>query len=81
MGKEYKIMFTVPVDYNPENLFKKLPSPINREKMAEIYNFKIEEDGFYFLDSLVDNEVASVAFKRFVDEALGYGESVEIVEL
>ncbi|TCS31966.1 hypothetical protein EDC30_1264 [Paucimonas lemoignei] len=81
MGKEYKIKFKVPADYNPENLFKRVPSPIHRGKMAEIYNFKIEEDGFYFLDSLVDNKVASVAFKHFVDEALSYCDSVEIIEL
>jgi hypothetical protein len=63
-----------------ERLFKKLPSPIGRPSMTEIYNFKIEPDGFYFVDRLVNNEVSSVAFRLFVNEALSHGDSVEIVE-
>jgi len=43
MGKEYKIKFKVPPDYNPANLFKKMPSPIHRQTMTEIYNYKIEK--------------------------------------
>jgi hypothetical protein len=81
MGKEYKIKFDVPPNYNPANLFKKIPGPIHRQTMTEIYNYKIEKDGFYFLDSLVDHNVASVAFRRFVDEALKHSESIEILEL
>jgi len=81
MGKEYRIKFAVPADYNPANLFKKLPSPIHRQTMSEIYNYKIEKDGFYFSDSLVDSNVSSVAFRQFVDEALKHAKSIEIVEL
>ena len=81
MRKEYRIKFAVPADYNPANLFKKMPSPIHRQTMSEIYNYKIEKDGFYFLDSLVDNKVASVAFRQFVDEALQHSKSIEIIEL
>jgi hypothetical protein len=81
MGKEYKIKFQVPSDYSPANLFKKMPSPIHRQTMTEIYNYRIERDGFYFLDSLVNNEAASIAFRQFVDEALKHSESVEIIEL
>jgi hypothetical protein len=80
MGVEYKIKFCVPENYDPSALFKKLPSPIGRPSMTEIYNFKIEHDGFYFVDHLVNNEVASVAFRFFVNEALSHAESVEIVE-
>lgn len=80
MGIEYKIKFSIPKDYNSAALFKKLPSPIHRATMTEIYNFKIEQDGFYFIDHLVDDEVASVAFRRFVNEALDHGGSVKIVE-
>ena len=46
--------------------------------MSEIYNYRIEKDGFYFLDTLVDTNVASVAIRLFVDEALKYSNSVEI---
>ena len=38
MGIEYKIKFNVPENFNPSALFKKLPSPIARGQMAEIYN-------------------------------------------
>ena len=80
MGIEYRIKFCVPEGYDPSALFKKLPSPIGRPSTTEIYNFKIEQDGFYFVDHLVNNEVASVAFRLFVNEALSHAESVEIVE-
>jgi len=49
--------------------------------MSEIYNDKIEKDGFYFSDSLVDNNVASAAFRLFVDEALQHSKSIDIIEL
>jgi hypothetical protein len=80
MGIEYKIKFNFPKGYNPSALFNKLPSPIDRATMTEIYNYRIDEDGFYFLDNLVDNAIASVAFKRFVNEALSHANSVEIFE-
>jgi hypothetical protein len=80
MGIEYKMRFNVPTGYHPSALFKKLPSPIDKASMAEIYNFRIEQDGFYFVDHLVNDQVASIAFKRFVNEALNHGSSVEIVE-
>lgn len=81
MGKEYRIKFVVPVDYNPANLFKNLPNPIHRQTMSEISNYKIEKDGFYFSDALVDSNVSSVAFRQFVEEALKHSKSIEIVEL
>jgi hypothetical protein len=80
MSIEYKLRFKLPKDHDSSVLFKKLPSPISRPNMMEIYNFKIDPDGFYFVDHLVNDQVASIAFKRFVDEALSYGGSVEIVE-
>lgn len=81
MGIEYKIKFTVPDDFNPSSLFERLPSPIARGRMHEIYNYSIEPDGFYFVDHLVNQEVASFALRRFIDEALRHGQSVEVVEL
>ena len=81
MAKEYKIHFAVPADYNPAGLFKQVPSPIHRQTMSEIYNYRIEKDGFYFVDSSVDTIVASLAFRLFVDEALKFGNSIEITKL
>ena len=80
MGREYKIKFVVPVSYEPAGLFRRLPSPIDRRTGAEIYNYAIEADGFYFVDHLVDREVAAVALRNFLDEALGLAHSVEVVE-
>ena len=81
MAKEYKIKFAAPADYNPADLFKQMPSPIHRKTMSEIYNYRIEKDGFYFMDSLVDTTVTSVAFRLLVDEALKFGKPVEITKL
>jgi hypothetical protein len=81
MSIEYKIQFELPPDYSPINLFKKLPSPIHRKTMTEIYGYKIEEDGFYFIDQLVDKNVASTALRAFIDEALLHTQSVQITEL
>nr|WP_297354122.1 hypothetical protein [uncultured Caldimonas sp.] len=69
MGIEYRIKFAIPADYDAGLVFQKLPSPINRAPMAEIYNYAIGADGFYFVDHLVNREVAAVAFRQFVDEA------------
>jgi hypothetical protein len=80
MGIEYKIKFALPEDFNPSGLFKKLPSPIARGPMAEIYNYSIEPDGFYFVDHLVDRDVAAVALRLFIDEALSHSESIQIFE-
>ena len=80
MGIEYKIKFAVPDDYDPTTLFRRLPSPIDRRAMAEIYNYSIEADGFYFVDHLVDPAVAAVALRRFLDEALRLSNSVVVTE-
>jgi hypothetical protein len=80
LGIEYKIKFNVPAGYDAGNLFQKMPSPIHRPDMTEIYNYKIEKDGFYFIDQLVDKKVAAFALRLFIDEALKYSESIEIFE-
>lgn len=81
MANEYRIKCVVPANYNPADLFEKMPSPIHRKTMSEIYNYRIEKDGFYFVDRAVDSREASEAFRLFVDEALRYGKSVEITKL
>jgi len=81
MGIEYKIKFAVPADYEPASLLQRLPSPIDRRTMAEIYNYSIEADGFYFVDHLVDRAIAAVALRSLLDEALRFSPSIEIGEL
>jgi hypothetical protein len=80
MGIEYKIQFEVPRDFSPIRLVNKLPSPIHHQTMSEIYNFKVEPDGFYFIDHLVDGDVASTALRLFIDEALLNSDSIRISE-
>ena len=81
MGIEYSIKFIPPDDYFPTALFERLPSPIDKNKMPEIYNYAIKKDGFYFIDNLVNQSVASVAFRLFIDEALKNSRVVQISEL
>lgn len=81
MASEYRIKFAVPKNYKPAGLFERMPGPIHGGTMVEIYNDRIEAEGFYFGDRGVDCRVASEAFRLFVDEALKYGQSVEIMEL
>jgi len=80
MGQEYKIKWSPPKDYDPSSVLRKLPSPISSE-MTEIYNYSVEEDGFYFLDNLVDQHVAGYAMKLFVDEALRFSDEIHVSEL
>ncbi len=82
MAIEYKIKFDVPKNYTVSQSFiNKMPSPIHQKTMSEIYNFKIEKDGFYFIDSLVEQKISSLAFKYFVDEALANSSSIQIIKL
>jgi len=80
MGVEYKIKFKVPDGYDASRLFDQLPPPFERGKMVEIYNYSVESDGFYFIDHMVNVNISSLAFRRFVDEALRLSQAVEIVE-
>jgi hypothetical protein len=80
MGIEYKIKCTVPNDAGIEAMFRRLPDPIHRGPLAEIYNYRIEPDGFYFVDRLVDTKTASVALRVFIDAALASNQTIEISE-
>lgn len=81
MGREYKIKFAVPGNYDPAALFRELPNPINREVMGEVYNCALEADGFYFIDHLVDRTVAAIALQSLLDEALRFTDAIELIEL
>lgn len=70
----------MPKPYNSRDFVNQLPSPISSQ-MTEIYNYAVKEDGFYFLDNLVNQDVAGKAMKIFIDEALKYSKTVEIKEI
>lgn len=80
MGIEYKIKFNVPGNFNPSALLNKLPGPIACGQIAEIYHYAIEADGFYFVDHLVNKDVAAVALRLFIDEALAHSQAIQILE-
>ena len=80
MKREYKIRWDVPAGYDPSALLSNLPSPM-ASGFREIYNYSVDGDGFYFVDQLVDERTAGLAFKSFVDEALSYTRQVEIEQL
>jgi hypothetical protein len=80
MGFEYKIRFTVPPSLSPDALTKRLPDPVVPSSSWPAYDYKLEPDGFYFLDH-GKSDVASIAFRRLVDEALRHSQQVTIEEL
>ena len=80
MKIKYKIKWQIPDDYSPSAVLRKLPSPISQQ-MTEIYNYSVLDDGFYFLDNLVDQTVSGKAMKLLIDEALKYTDEVRICKL
>ena len=80
MKKEYKIIFDMPKAYKSCEVLNKLPSPISNQ-MTEIYNYSVKDYGFYLLDNQVDQKTVGEAMKIFIDEALKYSKSIEILEL
>lgn len=78
MGIEYTIEFVVPDHYDRSVLERKLPDA--RHAPRPPYDYVVEPYGFYFVDHLVDAEIAALAFKRLIDEALRHGDRVQIRE-
>ena len=48
--------------------------------MQELYNYRVEDDGYYFVDHLIDRAVAATALQIFLDAAMSTAESVTIIE-
>ncbi len=48
--------------------------------MLEIYNYSVEDDGYYFVDHLVNRTTASTALQIFLDAALSTDECITITE-
>ena len=78
--KEYRIEWNRPKSHDPSHVLKQLPSPISPD-VREIYNYSVEDYGFYFIDRGIDDSVSGHAMKLFVDEALEYGDEVKIRKL
>ncbi|SHG37828.1 hypothetical protein [Massilia sp. CF038] len=80
MGIEYSIQFLVPENFNSSALLNKLPSPISHVSTLKIYEYAFGPDGFYSIDHLVNRELASLALRVLIDEALSHSVTVQIVE-
>lgn len=78
MSREYKISCTPLKGTELAQLLRCLPSPIHRPQMVEIYNYRVEDDGYYFIDHLVDRRTAAVGLQVFLDAALTVADSVTI---
>lgn len=80
MEREYHIHCEPLPEDQVRELLKRLPSPIHRPKLREIYNYRIEDDFIYFVDRGIDPTVAGEAFKYFVDAALRSTSPVTITQ-
>lgn len=78
MGIEYTIEFVVPDPYDRAALERKLPNAPDASRPP--YAYAVEPYGFYFVDHLVEPQIAALAFKRLIDEALRHGDRVQIRE-
>jgi hypothetical protein len=58
---------------------KGLPSPIARPEMREIYNYRVEADGYYFVDRGVQAITAATAMRHLIDAAFTSGASEVVV--
>jgi hypothetical protein len=80
MGYEYRIRFTVPPELRLDRVLSRLPNAHVPGSEMPLYDFKMEEDGFYFVD-YGRSESAALAFRQLVDEGLRNSDQVVIEEL
>ncbi len=50
-----------------------LPSPISRPEIREIYNYRVENDGYYLVDRDIRPDTAAKAMRHLIDAALAVG--------
>jgi hypothetical protein len=48
--------------------------------MVEIYNYRVENDGYYLIDHLVDRRIAALALQVFIDAALSIQQTITVEE-
>ena len=80
MGREYKITCTPLRNSALLQLLRKLPSPIQRPQMRDIYNYRVDNDGYYFVDHLIDRSTAAAALHLFLDAGLSSDQRITISE-
>jgi hypothetical protein len=80
MGREYKILCKPTEGAALHHLLGKLPPPFHRPQMQELYNYRVDEDGYYLVDHMIDRSVAAIALQVFLDAALSNTDSVSIIE-
>ena len=80
MGREYKILCKPTKGAALHQLLHKLPPPFHRPQMLELYNYRVDNDGYYLVDHLIDRSVAATALQVFLDAALSSSDSVTIIE-
>ena len=74
----YKIICTPP-DFTKTPEYDRLPSPIKRPEIKEIYNYRVEKDCIYLFDRGVEERTAALALKVFLDAAFTSNKSVKII--
>lgn len=80
MGREYKILCKPADGAALQNLLRRLPPPFHRPQMQELYNYRVDDDGYYFVDHLIDRSVAAAGLLVFLDAALSTCQTVTIIE-
>lgn len=80
MGREYKILCKPIEGAALHKLLRRLPPPFHRPQMQELYTYRVDDDGYYLVDRLIDRTVAATALQVFLDAALSNAESVTIIE-
>jgi hypothetical protein len=80
MGREYKILCKPTKGAALHQLLHKLPPPFHRPQMLELYNYRVDNDGYYLVDHPIDRSVAATALQVFLDAALSSSDSVTIIE-
>ena len=78
MSREYKIGCTPLRGAALSAVLSQLPSPIKRPQMQEIYNYRVDADGYYVVDRLIDRSVAAAALQIFLNAALATERSVKV---
>ncbi len=81
MDTEYKIICTPLEGAELSAVMHQFPSPISRPEMREIYNYRIDMDGYYLVDRGINGRVTAVALKLLVDAALTQHPTVKIRRL
>ena len=78
MGIEYNIKFNIPANFDFDKFKTKLNNPVENNWPA--FNLDMNESGFYFCDHTGQQEVAALALRKIIDEALSYSQSITIEE-